>query len=123
MNQLRYLLTALLCPLLLTAQDYSDVAVIVNLNANTSVEIGNYFQQKRGIPDQNMLEIATSTDEEIDESTFNDLRSQIEAQLVSNGLLNSINYLVTTKGVPLKVARGDCWDESTLADCSAVDSE
>ncbi|MEM1219223.1 MAG: TIGR03790 family protein [Bacteroidota bacterium] len=123
MDTLKYLFTALLCPFFLAAQDYSDVAVIVNINATASVEVGTYFQQQREIPPQNILEISTSTEEEIDEDTFAELRDQVESQLDDNGLLNSINYLVTTKGVPLKVARGDCWDESMLANCSAVDSE
>ena len=102
---------------------YDDVAVIVNDNSQTSIDIGNYFQSARNIPNQNIIHINGSTSEEIDTTEFASIRVQIENYLVTTGLEDSINYLVTTKGVPLKVT-GNCFD--TIGGgiyCASFDSE
>ncbi|HOV98324.1 MAG TPA: TIGR03790 family protein [Bacteroidota bacterium] len=83
---------------------YRDVAVIINQNSEISEQIGTYFAEHRGIPENNIIRIATSTNEEIDSITFENLRQQVEAILISRNLKDSINYLVTTKGMPLKVS-------------------
>jgi uncharacterized protein (TIGR03790 family) len=85
--------------------NYNDVAVIFNSNSPASIEIANYFKQKRNIPEINMIEVNTSTDEEINDSTFNDYLEQVKSYITSNNLTNTLNYLVTTKGCPLKVSR------------------
>ncbi len=85
--------------------DYSDVLVVENTNSSSSVAIGNYFVSKRNIPTVNIAHIKTSTEEEINDAEFQDLRSQIESYISANDLENKIDYIVTTKGVPLKVAR------------------
>lgn len=104
-----------------TAFNYADVAVIVNINSPASVSIGDYFRQARSIPAGNMVYVSTSVAEEIDSSTFNALRAQIESHLVTHNLVNTINYIVTTKGVPLKVNRGDTFSLSSPS--SSVESE
>jgi uncharacterized protein (TIGR03790 family) len=103
------------------ATTYDDVAVIVNINSSTSKSIGNYFSAARCIPASNMIYVDAPTAEEIDSTTFESLRSQIETFLQINNLTNSINYLVTTKGVPLKVNRGSTF--STSSPSSSVESE
>jgi len=121
-----YLLVALLTPALLSAQvnvDYNDVGVIVNDNSQTSVSIANYFQQQRNIPDENMIHITAPTIEEISDEEFETMRNQIENYLTANNLEDQLNYLVTTKGVPLKVDRGGCYNNMTFINCSSVDSE
>lgn len=85
--------------------DYSDVAVIVNSNSSVSVEIGEYFQQARDIPEENIITISVPAREQITDSEFQDLRQQVEQALQTNNLEANINYLVTTKGMPLGVAR------------------
>ncbi len=104
-----------------SATNYNDVAVIVNTNSPTSVAIGNYFKNARSIPSVNMIYVAVDTSEEIESTTFNTLRSQVESHLTTNNLTNSINYLVTTKGVPLKVNRGNTF--STSSPSASVESE
>jgi len=103
------------------AQNYNDVAVIVNDSSQVSIDIGNYFQAARNVPAQNIIHINVATDEEIDSLQFEDLRQQVENYLTTNNLVDSINYLVTTKGVPLKVNRGNCINTSTR--CASVDNE
>lgn len=104
---------------------YVDVAVIINDNSDVSKEIGLYFQQQRNIPDKNIIHISSVVDEEIDSLTFDNIRIQVRNHLLSNNLTNDINYIVTTKGVPLRVKRGKCEDGniSTWKSCASVDSE
>lgn len=101
--------------------EYDDVAVIVNVNSEASQTIGSYFKAQRGIPDQNIITVSCSTAEEIDELEFSSLRSQVETYLQANNLVNSINYIVTTKGLPLKVYRGGSF--TTSSPSASVESE
>ncbi|MBX2991733.1 MAG: TIGR03790 family protein [Bacteroidetes bacterium] len=126
MPTIRLLLAGLLIcwmlPLSATGQvSYNDVAVIINTNSSASQTIGNYFKAARNIPAANMIYVQADTTEEIDSTKFNQLRAQVEQQLLAGNLQNSINYLVTTKGVPLKVNRGNTF--STSSPSSSVESE
>ncbi|MEO8167434.1 MAG: TIGR03790 family protein [bacterium] len=100
---------------------YADVAVIINMNSTASQTIGQYFVAARNIPSGNIIYVQADTSEEIDSTMFNMLRSQIENQLILNNIRDSVNYLVTTKGVPLKVNRGDTYSQN--APSSSVESD
>lgn len=102
---------------------YTDVAVIINDNSQTSIDIGNYFQSARNIPSQNIIHVLSPTTENINSLEFEQMRAQIESHLISNGIADSINYLVTTKGVPLKVNGGCVLDTTNNSSCASVDSE
>ena len=84
--------------------DYNDVLLIINDNSDISVQIGNYFKQQRNIPDANVVHLRTAATEAVDATEFtNNIRTPIENYLTSHNLQNSINYIVTTKGLPLTV--------------------
>ena len=100
---------------------YNDVAVIINTNSTLSDSIGKYFIGARNIPASNVIYISAPVTEEIDSLQFENLRNQVEQHLITNNLVESINYLVTTKGVPLKVFRGNTF--STSSGSSSVESE
>lgn len=102
---------------------YDDVGVIVNVNSPVSMQIASYFQQARNIPNQNMIYVSSPTTEVINDTEFNQLRTQIENYLVSQNLQDSLNYLVTTKGVPLKRNSIDCVVNAGNGDCGSVDAE
>lgn len=103
--------------------NYQDVVVIVNDNSQTSIDIGNYFQNARNIPNQNMIHVSAPTVEEIDSAEFELIRVQIEDYLLNNNLVDSINYLVTTKGLPLKID-ANCFDSIAGGiSCASFDSE
>lgn len=102
---------------------YADVGVIVNLNSPESIAIGNYFQAARNIPSQNMIYVNVPNTEVINDSVFNVLRTQIEASILNSGIENTLNYLVTTKGVPLRRSGIDCLVNQGNGDCGSVDSE
>ena len=103
------------------ASGYEDVAVVVNANSPVSLAIGGYFQSARGIPNINIITVNTSTAETIDDSVFAPLRVQIESYLRDNNLAESINYIVTTKGVPLRIDRGDVGGPGSTS--ASVESE
>ena len=84
---------------------YNDVLVVINSASGISDSVGSYFANIHNIPEQNIVRITAPTTEEIDSVQFENLRSQIESALISRNLKDSINYIVTTKGVPLKVLR------------------
>ena len=58
--------------------NYDDVAVIINESNNESVQIGQYFAQKRNIPADNIIYIHCSSDELTDSAGFEGIRRQIE---------------------------------------------
>ncbi len=93
---------------------YSDVLVVINENSVASDSIGSYFASARGIPSQNIARISVPTSEEIDSLQFEDLRSKVESILVGRGLTDQINFIVTTKGVPLKVKRVSQFNNSSV---------
>lgn len=93
---------------------YKDVAVLINTNSTISERIGSYFAQQRGIPSLNIIRVSTSVSEEIDSVTFEDLRRQVEAALLDRHLVDSINYIVTTKGMPLKVKCVNSWANASV---------
>ncbi len=93
--------------------NYSDVLVIYNENSGISTRIARYFQDVRSIPERNMCNITTSTSETVNRNEFENIRDQIEEYLENHNLTNEINYLVTTKGVPLRVS-GSSWTNACL---------
>jgi uncharacterized protein (TIGR03790 family) len=115
------LLIALIPSASLGQTNYDDVLVAINSNSAISEQVGTYFASSRNIPALNIVRVNVPADEEVDDATFSSLRSQIEAYLTSNNLVDKINYIVTTKGVPLKVNRGNTF--STSSPSSSVESE
>lgn len=104
--------------------NYNDVGVIVNDTDTNSVAIAKYFVQKRGIPQRNVIHISFTNSETIDSLAFEQMRAQIESYLTSKNLTDSLNYLVTTKGVPLRVNRGgtggDIYSRSASVDAELM---
>ncbi|UCF07426.1 MAG: TIGR03790 family protein [Thermoplasmata archaeon] len=105
--------------------DYSDVLIVRNNNSAVSMEIADYFKDLRNIPDINVCNITTSTAETITRDTFeNEIRAPVEMHILNNGLEGIINFIVTTKGVPLRVSEVDTSDDlSYVYDRSSVDSD
>jgi uncharacterized protein (TIGR03790 family) len=107
---------------------YDDVLVVRNLNSPMSMQIADYFQNQRNIPQINICNITTITTETISRTGFeDDIRTPVEDHIVNNGLLGSINYIVTTKGVPLRVAEQDTsddnWNQPWTIDRASMDAE
>lgn len=105
----------------LQAQTPREVLVVVNRKSADSREIASYYQQKRGIPAENLCAIDTAPNEQIDRKTYDD---QVEAVvgkfLTAHRLSEQILYIVLTKGVPLRVLGEGAALQSQAA---SVDSE
>ncbi|MBN1391144.1 MAG: TIGR03790 family protein [Candidatus Thermoplasmatota archaeon] len=103
---------------------YEDVVLIVNDNSAMSREIGSYFAIKRGLPQINIINISVPEKEIITETEYDELARQVRENLSARGLTDSINYMVTTKGVPLKVTSGETnMNYQLYYESASVDSE
>lgn len=102
----------------LVNQEYMDVAVVINVNSPISIEVGNYFVSKRGIPRANRIYVKTSANETISDVEFQELLTQISSQLAQDTV---VQYLVTTKGLPLRIDRGPAIDATSS--CASLESE
>ena len=93
-----------------TAADYSDVGVLINNKSEASRTIGWAFVTARNISAERVFIFENSsnpTGETINRNQFNDFfLDPFRAMLTSyNG--TDLNYLVTTKGMPLRVNGGN----------------
>jgi len=103
------------------AQTGENVLVVVNGNDAGSREIGEYYRARRSIPAKNVCPIATTSDEEIEWTVYEQqVERPIGQCLKGSGLQEKVLYIVTTLGTPLKV-RGA--GSGMMAENSSVDSE
>jgi uncharacterized protein (TIGR03790 family) len=106
------------CPL--HSQTAENVLLILNEASPTSLEVGQYYAQKRGIPFSNVLKIKTTTDDSIAWRDFDlQINIPIANWLVRNFAQDRILYIIRTKGVPLRI-EGTSGSDGTTA---SVDSE
>lgn len=103
-----------------SGQQPEDVLVVVNSNSETSRSIADYYTRKRGIPSRNVCVIRTTTDEIIQRPVYDrEIAAPVTACLQSKGLVEKIQFIVTTMGVPLGIdGRG-----GLQSDQASVDSE
>jgi uncharacterized protein (TIGR03790 family) len=101
-------------------QSAENVLLVLNETSPISLDIGQYYAQKRGVPAANVLKLKTTAEEGI---TRNDFAQQIEAPIATwlarNSAQDRILYIVLTKGIPLRV-EGTSAQDGTIA---SVDSE
>ena len=93
-----------------TAIDYSDVAVLINNQSEASRTIGWAFITARNISADRVFIFDNSsnpTSETINRDQFNTYFLEPFRAMLSNYNGSDINYLVTSKGVPLKINGGN----------------
>ncbi len=104
----------------LAAQAPENVLVVVNRNSPLSTHIGDYYARRRAIPPANLCRIQAPVGEEITRAGFeHSIEAPVGACLNAGGIREKITFLVTTAGVPLKIAGSD----GTNGDRASVDSE
>ena len=95
----------------LTVYDYSDVGVLINNNSEASKTIGWAFVNARNISDDKIFffnDSNTPTKETINRNEFNLYFAAPFLEMLSNrSSSNELNYLVSTKGIPLRVNGGN----------------
>jgi uncharacterized protein (TIGR03790 family) len=95
------------------------VLIVVNNNSPVSKSIGEYYARRRGVPLANVCAIQAPANEEILRPDYDRLAAQVRDCLVHKGLVENIYYIVTTLGVPLKIAGA----LGLGGDAASVDSE
>lgn len=93
------------------AEDSPRVAVVVNKRSPLSREVADYYIAKRGIPAMNRIEVDVDPAEEIPLQVY---KSQIE-EPVRKALGKGIDFIVTTKGLPLRTQEYGWSVDSLLA--------
>ena len=88
------------------AQTPADrVLLVVNDNSSLSRSIADYYARRRNIPAQNICHLKAPTVEEISRSEFDrQIARPLADFLRKSGLEETVYYIVTTAGVPLKIA-------------------
>ncbi|HEY8241166.1 MAG TPA: TIGR03790 family protein, partial [Kiritimatiellia bacterium] len=90
--------------------------VVVNDNSPESLELGQYYQDARGIPERNIFHISSTTNFTVDAASFsNDIRNPVLAYVSSSGLSNQVDFIVFSRGIPYRVAEGNASNGVTAA--------
>ena len=101
-------------------QGPDNLLLVLNEATPVSLEVGQYYTQKHGIPAANVLRIKTGLEDAISRDDFTrQIEGPIAAFLARNSLQDRILYIVLTKGIPLRV-EGTSGPDGTVA---SVDSE
>ena len=115
------LVASMLHPAGVCAQTGANVIVVANEALPASVEIAEYYVQRRQVPANQLLKIRTSVADQISRQEFQaTIHEPIIAWLVRTGSIDRILYVVLTKGVPLRIAGPGGGRTTTIA---SVDSE
>jgi uncharacterized protein (TIGR03790 family) len=102
------------------AQGPENVLVVVNRASQVSRRIGEYYRQRRGIPETNLCVIDAPATETIARADYDrSVAGPIAACLKSRRLEEKILYIATTLGVPLRIDGSG----GREGDQAAVDSE
>lgn len=92
------------------------VLVVRNIGGESSRRIADYYVKKRGIPSKNVVEIDLGPAEEVALSTYKmSIEAPIRQYLKTAGLSDSIDFIVLTKGVPLRIKEGGYSVDAFLA--------
>src|ERR1035437_4137605 len=113
-------LVAVLAVCCAAAQTPDRVLLVVNDNSPLSRKIAEYYARRRGVPLKNVSHIKTKPDEVISREDYDrQIARPIGDILRKEGLKESIYYIVTTAGVPLKIPG----TEGMNGNYASVDSE
>lgn len=105
----------------LQAQTGENVLLVVNKNVPLSRQIADYYRPRRSVPLKNVCTIDTTGEEEIQWKVYEEqIERPIGECLRKAQLVESVLYIVTTMGVPLKV---DGPGARQFAERASVDSE
>ena len=115
------LIVSVLRPDSLWAQSGANVLVLANEALPSSVEIAEYYVQRRQVPADQLLKIRTSVADQVSRQEFErTIQNPIRVWLARTGAQDRILYVVLTKGIPLRIAGQGGGRTTTIA---SVDSE
>jgi uncharacterized protein (TIGR03790 family) len=115
------LLGALLLPARpVLAQSGENVLVVMNADSPASIEIGEYYAQKRAVPANQVLRLKAPVGETVSREDYLRLiELPVGAFLLHRGIQDQVLYIVLTKGIPVRIV-GTGGRDGTVA---SVDSE
>lgn len=90
------------------------VLVVVNRSSADSVAVGEHYSFKRHVPKDNILEISVKAEEEVTSDEFQSNVLDPVRRAVKDAK-NRIDYIVLTKGVPIRVREKGFSVDSLLA--------
>lgn len=95
-------------PLLFGGGSGLNVVVVVNEASTNSVQLGNYYCERRSVPPQNLLRIHWTGDSvEWTSADFNAvLLTPLLAMIYDRQLTNQIDYVVLSMDIPYRVSQG-----------------
>ena len=95
-------------------EDAKRVLVVMNKASQDSVLLGNYYRSKRHIPRENILLIDVSRTEEISNGEYKSgIETPVREAIKKAG--HQIDFIVLTKGVPIRVQQGKYSVDALLA--------
>jgi uncharacterized protein (TIGR03790 family) len=93
-----------------------NVIVVVNQNSTNSVQLGNDYCERRGVPPQNVFRMTGWTNGAVEWST-NDfatyLGNPLLAMLASRGLTNQAEFVLLSMDIPYTVTDGASYNSTT----------
>src|SRR3989454_9530877 len=95
-----------------------NIVVVVNQNSTNSVQLGNYYTERRQIPPQNYLRINWTGGSVVDwtDSDFATyLYNPLLSMLSSRQLTNQVDYVVLSMDIPYRVTSGANEPNSTTS--------
>jgi len=95
-----------------------NVVVVVNQNSANSVQLGNDYCEKRGVPPQNLFRMTNWTGVPVAWSRDEfeaDLRDPLLAMLAASGLTNQVEYVLLSMDIPYRVLDGGSANSTTSA--------
>ncbi len=97
-----------------------NILIVVNEWSAVSKAIGEYYARKRAVPQQNVCRIRTGEREIVSRDIYRqEIAKAVSVCLTSRRLTETVLYIVTTIGVPLRVAGTG----GLSGDYASVDSE
>ena len=84
----------------------STVVVVKNLNNADSVAIADYYARKRKLPAENVCEVRMT---DVEECSYKEYEEQLKRPLQQflKQLNRPIDYIVLTKGIPIRIHEGN----------------
>jgi uncharacterized protein (TIGR03790 family) len=84
-----------------------NVVVVVNDNSRDSLEIGQYYQEQRGLAERQVVHVNTTTNGAIALTDFNsEIYDPVIHHINSSGLSNQVDTILYTIGMPYQVGSG-----------------
>jgi uncharacterized protein (TIGR03790 family) len=104
----------------LSGQTAATVLVVMNDASPDSRTIAEYYAQRRGVPSKNVCHIRSATEEFIPRGEYDrNIAEAVAGCLRTQELTETVLYIVTTSGVPLRIIGTD----GMTGDTASVDSE